>query len=253
MALVTGGNRGLGLETCRQLGRAGVAVIVAARDAAAGEAAAEAIGAAFRPLDVTDPGSIAALAGALAAEGRAVDILVNNAAIALDGFDGTVARQTIDANFYGPMHVTDAVLPLIPEGGNVVMVSSGVGELSGLSPRIRGRFAGPDLTREALSALMEAFVEDVAQGRWRAAGWPGSAYRVSKAGLNALTRILAGELASRRIKVNAVCPGWVRTRMGGASAPRSLADGAASIVWAALLPEDGPSGGLFRDGRRIAW
>ena len=101
--------------------------------------------------------------------------------------------------------------------------------------------------------LVEDFVEAVAQGRYREAGWPGSAYRVSKVALNALTRILAAELAPRRIKVNAVCPGWVRTRMGGRSASREVDEGARSIVWAATLGPDGPTGGFFRDGRRIAW
>lgn len=100
---------------------------------------------------------------------------------------------------------------------------------------------------------MERFIAEVESGRYRQSGWPGSAYRVSKAGLNALTRLPAAELAPRRIRVNAVCPGWVRTDMGGSSAPRSLAEGAASIVWAALIDDGGPSGGFFRDGRRISW
>jgi NAD(P)-dependent dehydrogenase (short-subunit alcohol dehydrogenase family) len=103
-------------------------------------------------------------------------------------------------------------------------------------------------------ALAKSFVDDVRRGTYREAGWPGSAYRVSKACLNALTRILAVELAPRRIKVNAVCPGGVKTDMGGASATRSsIPDGAASIVWAATLGKDGPTGGFFRDGRPIAW
>lgn len=252
-ALVTGGNRGLGLETGRQLVRDGYRVILTARDAAGGAAAAEAAGAGFRPLDVTDAASIAALAAGLAADGIGVDVLVNNAAVALDGFNAEVARRTIDTNVYGPLHVTDALLPLIPDGGTIVMVSSGVGELSGMPPALRAQFASPSLTRAALLDLVEAFVDAVTSGRYREAGWPGSAYRVSKVALNALTRILARELGSRRIKVNAVCPGWVRTRMGGSSAPRGVSEGAKSILWAATLPEDGPTGGFYRDGRKIAW
>jgi NAD(P)-dependent dehydrogenase (short-subunit alcohol dehydrogenase family) len=252
-ALVTGGNRGLGLEVSRQLQRAGHDVILTARDRASGEAAATAVGAAFRPLDVTDAGSIAALASGLGADGVKIDVLVNNAAVALDGFNAEVARKTIDANVYGPLDVTDALLPLIPDGGTIVMVSSGVGELSGMPPRLRAEFASPNLTRDDLRDLVEAFVDAVGRGRYREAGWPGSAYRVSKVALNALTRILARELGARRIKVNAVCPGWVRTRMGGSSAPRGVTEGAKSIMWAATLPEDGPSGGFFRDGRKIAW
>jgi carbonyl reductase 1 len=252
-ALVTGGNRGLGLETCRQLHRAGYRVILTARDRGEGEASARAIGAEFRPLDVTDAGSIATLASGLTADGVRIDVLVNNAAVALDGFDGAVARKTIDANVHGPMRVTEALLPLIPDGGTVVMVSSGVGELSALPPRLRVEFVSPNLTRAGLVTLVEAFVAAVERGSYREAGWPGSAYRVSKVALNALTRILAGELAPRRIKVNSVCPGWVRTRMGGASATRDVTAGAKSIVHAATLPADGPTGTFFRDGRKIAW
>jgi len=252
-ALVTGGNRGLGLETVRQLGTAGYRVILTARDPAAGGAAANEADATFRPLDVTDADSIATLVDGLAGEGVRLDVLVNNAAIALHGFDADVARRTIDANVYGPLRMSDALLPLIPNGGTIVMVSSGVGELAGLPPRLRERFAAPDIGRGDVLALVEDFVAAVAEDRYREAGWPGSAYRVSKVALNALTRALAAELAPQRIKVNAACPGWVRTRMGGASAPRTVDQGAASIVWAATLPEDGPTGGFYRDGRKIMW
>ena len=251
--LVTGGNRGLGLETCRQLHRLGYRVILTARDGADGAAAAAAIGAAFHRLDVTDAASITALAADLRTAGTSIDVLVNNAAVALDGFDVAVARETIDANVYGPLRVTEALLPAIADGGTIVMVSSGVGELSGLSRRIRQEFESPYLTVDKLSGLVESFVATVADGTYREAGWPGSAYRVSKAALNALTRILARDLAPRRIKVNAACPGWVRTRMGGQSATRGIVEGTTSILWAATLPDHGPTGGFFRDRRPIPW
>ena len=256
--LVTGANRGLGLEVCRQLGQKGFRVVLTARDARQGRAAAERLAAekidvVFRSLDVSNASSIATLAKELIADGVKLDVLVNNAAVALDGFDGTVARNTIAINFLGPLRVTEALLGILVDGSNIVMVSSGAGELSGFPEIVRKKFLDPGLTRDRLVDLMASFVKDVEEGRYRQAGWPASAYRVSKAGLNALVRILAADLLPRRIRVNAVCPGWVQTDMGGAHASRSIEKGAASIVWAALLGEDGPTGGFFRDGRSIPW
>ncbi len=100
---------------------------------------------------------------------------------------------------------------------------------------------------------MESFIRDVKEGRHRDRGWPGSAYRVSKVGLNALTQILAREVEDQGILVNTVCPGWVRTDMGGRSATRSVKEGAHGVVWAAALPPNGPTGGFFRDGNPIPW
>jgi carbonyl reductase 1 len=134
-----------------------------------------------------------------------------------------------------------------------VMVSSGMGELSGLPPALRARFMDPEMDRAGLDALVRSFVDEVRAGSHRAGGWPSNAYRVSKVALNALVRLLAPTVATRRVKVNAVCPGWVRTRMGGPGASRSVEEGAASVVWAATLGLDGPSGGFFRDGRAIPW
>jgi NAD(P)-dependent dehydrogenase (short-subunit alcohol dehydrogenase family) len=221
-------------------------------EVAAGRLAEEGLDVHYRRLDVADSQSISALAEQLRREGRPLDVLVNNAGIAMDGFNAEVARRTLEVNFFGPLHVTDALLPRLSDGGTIVMVSSGVGELSGLAPALREKFTDPRLRREDLIELMRSFIRDVERGRHSAAGWPSSAYRVSKVGLNALVRILARELAKRRIRVNAVCPGWVRTDMGGRHAQRTVEEGAASIVWAAEAV-DGPTGGFFRDGKPIPW
>lgn len=256
-ALVTGGNRGMGLEVCRQLGRLGMRVLLTARDIAEGAKAtaalhAEGLDVTFEPLDVTSQESIDNLADRLERQGTRLAALVNNAGIALEGFDANVAERTIAVNFLGAMHVTGRLLPLMEEHGRIVMVSSGVGELEGLSPALRQRFDPPP-PKEELVALLRAFVDDVRSGQYAQKGWPGSAYRMSKVGLNALTRLLAGELKPRHVLVNAVCPGWVKTRMGGAQAPREVEEGADTIVWAATLPPDGPSGGFFRNRRSIPW
>jgi NAD(P)-dependent dehydrogenase (short-subunit alcohol dehydrogenase family) len=249
--LVTGANRGIGLEACRQLKAAGASVIMTARDAVAGQAAAETLGVEFRRLDVTLAVDIAALANELHREGRLIDGLVNNAAVSLDGFDSNVVRETLASNFYGVVDLTEALLPFIRDGGAIVMVSSGMGELDAYAPHLRARFSDPALTRDQLVALVGEFVAGVRDGTYREAGWPGSAYRVSKAAVVALAKVLAGDLAPRRIHVNAVCPGWVRTRMGGRSAPRSVAQGAASVVWAVTPGQS--TGGFFRDGKPAAW
>jgi NAD(P)-dependent dehydrogenase (short-subunit alcohol dehydrogenase family) len=135
------------------------------------------------------------------------------------------------------------------------MVSSGAGQLSSVREPLRGKFERLELSEDELVALMRSFPAEVAEGVHEQHGWPSSAYKVSKAGLNAYTRLLAIRLRDepRGILINAVCPGWVRTDMGGQHATRSPEEGAKSVVWAALLASNGPSGGFFRDGRPIEW
>jgi NAD(P)-dependent dehydrogenase (short-subunit alcohol dehydrogenase family) len=251
-ALVTGANQGIGLEACRQLRDLGYAVILTARDGMAGRAAAEELGVEFRQLDVTDAGDIAALARDLHREGRTIDVLVNNAAISMDGFNSRVVDGTLAVNFFGALHVTEALLPLIADGGAIVMVASGMGELHAYSPAIRARFADPELGRDDLVALVTEFIDAVTAGSHAKAGWPANAYRVSKAGLVALAKVFARDLAPRGIRVVAACPGWVRTRMGGRSAPSSVEEGADTIVWAATDPA-AASGGFFRARRPAKW
>jgi len=228
-ALVTGGNRGLGLETCRQLAARGLHVILGSRDPEKGAAAVESLAREGltliqRTLDVTRPEQIeSALEFVQSTCGR-LDVLVNNAGIYLDeqasilDLDLTDFGLTMETNFSGPLRLCRAFAPLMrrQQYGRIVNVSSGYGALSDMG-----------------------------------AGAP--AYSISKAALNALTCILADELRGGDIKVNAACPGWVHTQMGGPDAPRTPAEGADTIVWLATLPARGPSGGFFRDRRRIPW
>jgi NAD(P)-dependent dehydrogenase (short-subunit alcohol dehydrogenase family) len=217
VAIVTGANRGIGLAVCRDLAARGFTVLLGARDRRKGEAAARALNVASVTLDVTDPESIARLAARL----ERVDVLVNNAAILYDTgnraatVDLDVVRTAMETNLYGAWAMAQALLPQLRRSGHgrIVNVSSEAGSLASMS-----------------------------------GGTP--AYQVSKAALNAFTRTLAGELRGDGILVNAVCPGWVATDMGGAGG-RPVAEGAASVVWAALLPDDGPTGGFFRDGRPV--
>ena len=255
LAVVTGGNRGLGLEVCRQLATQGYQVVLTARDAEqARQAAASLSGAGSvraEQLDVTSQASITTLAERLRAEASSISALVNNAGISMKGFNADVVRGTLAVNFFGALHVTQALAPLVQDGGNIVMVSSGMGELSAYSRELKARFLADTLTLAGLVSLVDEFAAEVAAGQHEAHGWPSSAYRVSKAALNALTRILAKD--SARVRVNSVCPGWVKTDMGGPGASRNVETGARGIVWAATLGSGGPHGGFFRDGKAIPW
>jgi NAD(P)-dependent dehydrogenase (short-subunit alcohol dehydrogenase family) len=162
-ALVTGANRGLGLEVCRQLRTRGVRVVAAGRSGDVDEV-----------LDVTDEASVVALVARMRGRGERIDVLVNNAGI----YDDAAREQTLAVNFFGALRVTDALLPLMNDGGAIVMVSSGMGELASASPELRARLLAETLTRDDVVRLLED----------ARAGWPSSAYRVSKIALNAMTR-----------------------------------------------------------------
>ena len=225
IALVTGANRGLGRETARQLAERGYEVIASARDATKAREAAGAIGGRPLELDMADPASIERAAAGVAQDPGALDVLVNNAGIGSDfGVAGVepdfdAIQRALDTNFFGAYRLTVALLPLLrkSEHPRVVNVSSGMGGVAEMG------------------------------------GWsPG--YRVSKAALNAMTRILSTELAEAGVKVNSACPGFVDTDMGGPlGAQKPVEDGAGGIVWLATLPDDGPSGGFFRDGNPVTF
>ena len=228
VALVTGAYRGIGLEVVRQLARRGFAVVLTARDPSKAEAAAAALqeqGLKVVPLrlDVTDTQSIDGARRFVEERFGRLDVLVNNAAVLYDswqravGADLDTVREAFETNTLGPWRVAQAFIPLLRKSrGRVVNVSSESGSLASMG-----------------------------------AGTP--AYGVSKAALNALTRMLAAELRPSGVLVNSVCPGWVATEMGGPDAPRTPAEGAAGVVWAATLPDAGPTGGFFRDGEPLDW
>ena len=230
LAVVTGGNKGIGYEICRQLARKGLRVLLTSRDAEKGREARErlekeGLDILHRKLDVTDPASVAAIARHIESEYGRVDVLANNAGILIDSRSASVLREkdetfriTLETNFYGALRMCQALVPLMQKNhyGRVVNVSSGLGQL-----------------------------DDMGDGT--------PAYRVSKTALNALTRMVAKAVEGDNILVNSMCPGWVRTDMGGSGASRSVEQGAETAVWLAMLPQDGPTGGFFRDKKPIPW
>lgn len=233
VALVSGANKGIGLEIVRQLARLGIFAVLGSRDvergrAAAGKLASEGLEPPVVALDVDDPESITAAVAEVVRLFGQIDILVNNAGVLLDKADNgessvlTVPPQlvarTFTTNVLGPLRLMQAVLPLMTtrDYGRIVNMSSGMGQLSEMG-----------------------------------AGHP--AYRLSKTALNALSRTAAAEFPNTNIKINSMCPGWVKTDMGGANAERTPEQGAETAVWLATLPDDGPTGGFFRDKKLIPW
>ena len=255
LAVVTGANRGLGFQVASDLVGLGYEVILTARDSDAGQQAAQKLGSArarFMQLDVAEAASIEAFAQALPRDVH-VDALVNNAGASFDGFDAEVARRTLDTNYRGAARLTRALWPKLGARANIVMVSSGMGELSHFGAELRARLSDPALDEAGIERLARSFEQAVAAGRHSELGFPSNAYSVSKALMNAFTRVVGRNLEGSGRRINSVCPGWVRTRMGGRGAPRSLEQGARGIVWAATLGEDGPNAGFFRDMRAVPW
>jgi NAD(P)-dependent dehydrogenase (short-subunit alcohol dehydrogenase family) len=254
LALVTGANRGLGRAVAEALARGGYRVLLAGRqlEELSREAARlldAGLDASPLRLDLADPGSIAAAAAGVT-DGPPLDLLIQNAGVYGEDADRTAVRRTLVTNLAGPIQLSAALVPRLASRARVVLVSSGMGELSGLPDRWRGEVERAWSDAELL-ALAERFVAEV--GVAREDGAATLAYRMSKALLNRHARRLAEELAPRGILVNAVCPGWVKTAMGGPGATRSIEEGARSILWAAALSAGGPTGGFFRDGQPIGW
>jgi NAD(P)-dependent dehydrogenase (short-subunit alcohol dehydrogenase family) len=226
--VVTGGNRGIGFEICRQLAGRGAQVVLTARQPEAGaeavkRLAAQKLAAQFHPLNVTDPESAAALRDHLERAFGRLDVLINNAGI-FSKEDGSgldvkleTVRATVETNTLAPLSLAQTLAPLLKRSSaaRIVNVSSGMGALSDM----QGGYA---------------------------------AYRISKTALNAVTAILAAELRGA-VAVNSVCPGWVKTDMGGANAEREVSQGAAGIVWLALDAPPDLTGKFVRDRKVIPW
>jgi NAD(P)-dependent dehydrogenase (short-subunit alcohol dehydrogenase family) len=228
VALVTGANRGLGFETCRQLAQSGLTVIMGSRDFTKGKAAAKqlietGLDVIVYELDVSDQSHMGRISDQIEQRFGRLDVLVNNAAILYDTWqsavnaDLDVVNQALTTNLFGPWKLSQVCIPLMKRNkyGRIVNVSSGAGSL-----------------------------------HYMTSGSP--AYSVSKAALNAFSRILAADLHGTGILVNSVDPGWVATDMGGHGG-RPIEEGAKGIVWAATLPDNGPSGGFFFDGAPAPW
>ncbi len=225
--IVTGANKGIGFEVVRKLAQLGHRTFLSARDVTRGHEAistlnAENLAAEFLQMDVADPVSVAAAAGTIRNMAPQVDVIINNAAVllrddtSLSEGSAEVFHKTMRTNVFGPVLVVRNFLTLMPAGGRIIMTSSGGGSMT--DP---------------------------------VGGWS-PVYCVSKSSLNALTRHLAYELADKNISVNAYCPGWVKTDMGGRSAPRNVAQGADTAVWLATT-ENAGSGNFYRDRKRIPW
>ena len=225
-ALITGASRGIGREVACALVREDWHVLSGVRNPKSAPAATQA-----EAVDMEDPASIEALAKRLRMRNEGLDALVNNAGV----YNGP-ARRIWDVNVLGPLLLTRALQSLLVRNARVVMVTSGLGRLSAQSPTLVKRLSDPELSL----ADLEQLAKEAPDG-----------YGASKAALNAMARLFAKELKPQGILVNAISPGWARTDMGGRNAPRSVEQGAASVLWGTRLPSGGPTGGVFEDGKAI--
>lgn len=237
IALITGANKGIGLEVARQLGKAGHRILLGARDASRGNEAARALAAEgidvrHVTVDLSDTASLAATAADIEANEGRIDILVNNAGVALqgDGLPGVAdleaVRRTFETNYFGTIAVTQALLPLVKKSasGRIVNVSSGLGSIT-------------------LNADPE----------WAYAAVKLTGYNASKAALNMFTVLLAAEVKEAGIQVNAVDPGYTATDLNGNSGHQTIEEGAAETVRIALLPDGGPTGQFTNTEGVVAW
>lgn len=226
IAVITGATRGLGWGCAEELARQGYSLVLLGRDSRKLEERVAELKKKDHPaqavvIDLSSPASIEKAAAQVSADCKdGIDVLINNAGILTDaegGYDRAKVAETMQVNTLGPLQLAVALAPLVAKRrGNIVNVSSGMGELHAMGPGYAG-------------------------------------YRISKTALNGATCWLSAEWKDKGVRVNSVCPGWVRTDMGGAGADRDIPQGVASILWAAQLKEGGPTAGFFRDGKPLAW
>lgn len=234
IAVITGANRGIGYGVAKALAEKSYTVVMVGRDANKLEQAAESLktmnpDVEFSVADISSTEQVLALAAKLKEKYTAIDVLINNAGVIIESdqtgapsdiahVDPETVLTTLNINTVGALRMTQALLPMLQNApaARIVNISSGMGGIKEMD-----------------------------------GGWPG--YRLSKAALNALTKVTAAETMNTKIKVNSVCPGWVRTELGGANAERSVEETVPGIIWAAELDDDGPNGGFFRDGQPIEW